>query len=486
MLMESNGSSNRRRTLQRLRCSVKNYDWGRIGRESRVSRLFSRNSGLHIEEGKPYAEFWMGTHESGPSFVLENGGLSLNSWIAKNPNVLGDKVVQKWGVNLPFLFKVLSVAKVLSIQAHPDKELAGILHKARPDVFKDGNHKPEMALALTEFEALCGFISLENKIYYGIIAVLVAGFNELGLQWSESPCGIALLAKRSILAREICLVWLSSAISAVCQGYRVAAMEFMDVLQNVPEIAEVVGSECVNQVLHINNKDGAEKVKAVLRSIFTHLMSASKDVISRAVSKLNSRLNMESEVRQLTEKEQLVLLLEKQYPADVGVLATFLFNYVKLNPGEALYLGANELHAYIHGECIECMATSDNVVRAGLTPKDRDVQILCSMLTYHQGFPEILQGVPLNPYTKRYLPPFEEFEVDRCILPKGASTAFPAVPGPSVFMVMEGEGTMHSSTSFEDLVREGDVLFAPANTHVNVTTTSHLHLYRAGVNSRFF
>lgn len=52
----------------------------------------------------------------------------------------------------------------------------------------------------------------------------MAGFNELGLQWSESPCGIALLARRSVLAREICLVWLSSAISAVCQGYRVALM----------------------------------------------------------------------------------------------------------------------------------------------------------------------------------------------------------------------------------------------------------------------
>ena len=76
--------------------------------------------------------------------------------------------------------------------------------------------------------------------------------------------------------------------------------------------------------------------------------------------------------------------LETQYPSDVGVLASFLFNYVKLNPGEALYLGANELHAYLKGECIECMATSDNVVRAGLTPKERDVQILCSMLTYKQ------------------------------------------------------------------------------------------------------
>lgn len=87
---------------------------------------------------------------------------------------------------------------------------------------------------------------------------------------------------------------------------------------------------------------------------------------------------------ELNDKEQLVLRLEKQYPADVGVISAFFFNYMKLNPGEALYLGANEPHAYLSGECIECMATSDNVVRAGLTPKHRDVQTLCSMLTYKQ------------------------------------------------------------------------------------------------------
>lgn len=90
------------------------------------------------------------------------------------------------------------------------------------------------------------------------------------------------------------------------------------------------------------------------------------------------------QVRQLTDKEHLVLRLEKQYPTDVGVIATFFLNHVKLAPGEALFLGANEPHAYIFGECIECMATSDNVVRAGLTPKHRDVQTLCSMLTYKQ------------------------------------------------------------------------------------------------------
>lgn len=102
-----------------------------------------------------------------------------------------------------------------------------------------------------------------------------------------------------------------------------------------------------------------------------------------------------------------------------------------------------------------------------------------------QGFPEILQGVPLNPYTRRYLPPFDEFEVDRCILPQGASSVFPAAPGASIFVVMEGEGTMHTS-SYEGLIREGDVLFAPADTDVKVTTSSDLHIYRAGVNSRFF
>ncbi|KAM7524215.1 hypothetical protein LguiA_014117 [Lonicera macranthoides] len=410
--------------IYRLRCSVQNYDWGRIGSESTVAKLFSLNSKVEIEEEKPYAEMWMGAHHSLPSFLVKssvNGGesngeeesvlVSLKDWIEQNPEVLGDKVTKEWGNNLPFLFKVLSVAKALSIQAHPDKRFARILHKLNPDVYKDDNHKPEMVLALTDFEALCGFISFE---------------------------------------------------------------ELVGVLQNVPEIVEVV-----------NNRDVLFKLVSIdLPAIFNRIMSASKVVISEALSKLISRLNMESKARQLTSKEELVLRLEKQYPDDVGIIAAFLFNYVKLNPGEALYLGANEPHAYLYGECIECMATSDNVVRAGLTPKNRDVTTLCSMLTYKQGFPEILDGVNTNPYTRRYTPPFEEFEVDRCILPPGASVVFPAVPGPSIFVVLVGEGTMNTS-SYEEMVTEGDVLFAPANTEASVTTaTSELHLYRAGVNSR--
>lgn len=101
-----------------------------------------------------------------------------------------------------------------------------------------------------------------------------------------------------------------------------------------------------------------------------------------------------------------------------------------------------------------------------------------------QGFPEILHGVPSNPYTVKYRPPFDEFEVDRCILPQESSTVFPAVAGPSVFVVVAGEGTLRLAFSSE-LVSEGDVLFTPANTEITVETSLGLNLYRAGISSSF-
>ncbi|CAI0451389.1 unnamed protein product [Linum tenue] len=446
--MDSSEFVKNHRPLRRLRCSVQHYDWGRMGQDSLVGKVCALNSGSEIQLDKPYAEFWMGIHPSGPSFVATGAGigiangngngngaaidshphsdaaeLSLKDWIVQNPSVLGDKVLDKWGSDLPFLFKILSVAKALSIQAHPDKKLAKKLHKLHPNIYKDGSHKPEMALAVTEFEALCGFVSFE---------------------------------------------------------------ELKDVVRYIPEVVELIDIEDTSQLLHINDQVEVEKVKSILRSIFTQLMSASKEMTTEAVSKLKIRLQMQSQVRRLTDKENLVLKLEKQYPGDIGVISAFFLNHVKLNPGEALYLGANEPHAYISGECIEVMATSDNVVRAGLTPKHRDVQTLCSMLTYKLGFPEILKGFPVSPYITRYLPPFDEFEMDRCFLPKGASTVFPAVEGPSIFVVIGGEGAMQAgSTSTRDVVMEGDVIFAPAGTQINVKTVSELHLYRAGVNSRF-
>ncbi|KAL5545267.1 hypothetical protein UlMin_009051 [Ulmus minor] len=416
--------NNTRKPL-RLRCSVQNYDWGIVGYDSQVARLFALNSGSGIDPDKCYAEFWIGTHESGPSFVqCGSEPVTLKSWILEDSSVIGDKVVAQWGCDLPFLFKVLSVERALSIQAHPDKELAKFLHKLQPNVYKDDNHKPEMALALTEFEALCGFISVE---------------------------------------------------------------ELKEVLVRVPEIVELVGKVDAEKILSSNEEDEKEKLRSMLETIFSQLMSSDKDAISEMITRMKRRLKLESKKRHLTVKEHVVLSLERQYPSDVGVAAAFFLNYVKLNRGEALYLGPNEPHAYISGECIECMATSDNVVRAGLTSKQRDTRTLLSMLKYKQGFPEILRGVPLNPFTRKYLPPSNEFEVDCCILPQNVSTVFLSVPGPSIFLFISGKGKFDVGVANEDLVEEGEVLFVPAYMEVQITAESReLHLYRAGVNSRFF
>ncbi|NP_001140535.1 Mannose-6-phosphate isomerase 1-like [Zea mays] len=407
--------------LLRLRCAVQHYEWGQRGAASLVARLADQNP----DPARPYAELWMGTHPSAPSTLLDDGTL-LSDWLARNPDALGPAVAARWGVDLPFLFKVLSVAKALSIQAHPDKKLAEVLHALRPSTYKDDNHKPEMAIAITEFRALCGFAGIE---------------------------------------------------------------ELKDVLRAFPEIEGLVGHEDTGKLMNMKEDDGVSEVKSSLQSAFAKLMTASKDMVSEAVAKLISRLNTKSKIRTLTDKEQLVLSLERQYQDDVGVIAALFFNYVKLSPGEALYIGANEPHAYLSGECIECMATSDNVVRAGLTPKYRDVQTLCSMLTYKQGFPEILRGVPVQPHVRRYTPPFNEFEVDWCLVPPGGLVVISPVPGPSIFLVITGEGEIQLDfMSDGEKAEEGDVFFVPAYTEVKISACGpeSVQLYRAGVNSRFF
>lgn len=111
-----------------------------------------------------------------------------------------------------------------------------------------------------------------------------------------------------------------------------------------------------------------------------------------------------------------------------------------------------------------------------------------------QGSPEILQGVSLNPYTTRYLPPFEEFEIDCCNLPQSAAVIFPSVLGPSLFLFTAGKGHFDAGLPEDDMVKEGDdiveeggVFFVPANTKISITAKStELQLYRVGVNSKIY
>jgi mannose-6-phosphate isomerase len=135
-----------RKTVVGLIPVVKDYAWGIRGMDSRVARYALESKTLdEVDPDTPYAELWIGTHPKGQTKL-------------KTGELLRDAI----GEDLPFLFKILSAGKALSIQAHPDKELAERLNEENPQAYADSNHKPEMAIALTPFEAMCGFRRLEE------------------------------------------------------------------------------------------------------------------------------------------------------------------------------------------------------------------------------------------------------------------------------------------------------------------------------------
>ena len=148
--------------IYRLENPVQRYAWGSVDG-------ISGTLGIANPGGGKLAEVWMGAHPSAPSTLVVDGAkLDLDEFVQRSPSrVLGTAVLERLGPTLPFLFKVLSAGMPLSIQAHPDKRKAelgferenlGAVPVGAPERnYRDPNHKPEMAVALTRFELVCGF-----------------------------------------------------------------------------------------------------------------------------------------------------------------------------------------------------------------------------------------------------------------------------------------------------------------------------------------
>ncbi|KZT53367.1 mannose-6-phosphate isomerase [Calocera cornea HHB12733] len=397
-----------------LQAGVQSYDWGKLGSASKAAE-FATTTGFKVDESKPYAELWMGTHPNSPSSIYPDG-TPLLSYLQAHPELLGAKVKEHFGLDLPFLFKVLAIRKALSIQAHPHKALAQRLHKERPDLYKDANHKPEMAIAITAFSGFCGFLP---------------------------PADI--------------------------QKY----------LQLVPEFAALIDPSAREAFVA-----AASPSKDQLKAVFASLMEAPDAEVKKWVGTLIQRYITGKAVKP-EEKgvEQLAITLDSQFPGDVGIMCIFLLNVVHLKPGEAVFLKADDPHAYIDGDIIECMATSDNVVRAGLTPKIRDVPTLVNMLTYDTA-PAAEQLLPPQPFrgskhSLLYDPPIEEFSVLLTQLAEGEEDAYGAIDGPSILIVTEGEGELVADGK-TNAIKKGQVWFIGADVDASFKGTSGgLVLYRA-------
>ncbi|XP_069480615.1 mannose-6-phosphate isomerase isoform X1 [Ambystoma mexicanum] len=411
-----------------LSCAVQNYAWGKIGLDSEVAKLLASSDPLvHINPELPYAELWMGTHPKGDAVIVDNRitQKTLGQWIADHPECLGSKVKDTFSGQLPFLFKVLSVKIALSIQAHPNKDLAARLHALFPEHYPDANHKPEMAIALTSFEGMCGFRPVEEIVAF---------------------------------------------------------------LQNVPEFRALIGNAAAEQLERSLGED-PRGVAVALRSCFTSMMKSEKKVFVDQLNMLVKRISEQVAAGKDTSESngELLLRLHSQFPGDIGCFAIYFLNLVRLKPGEAMFLGANEPHAYLSGDCIECMACSDNTVRAGLTPKYIDVTTLCQMLNYMPAparsklFPAMPN--PSDPCTSLYDPPVPDFTVIRIEVPASTKKYIVAsIDSASIVLVIQGEATATSTSALSDMsLRRGSVIFISANESVSLDLSSEggMLLFRA-------
>ncbi|KAJ5090636.1 hypothetical protein N7532_009320 [Penicillium argentinense] len=145
-----------------LRCGVKNDSWGKKGKESVVAQLWSKTPGAGtIDDSQTYSEMWMGTYPSNPNYLLSTGE-QLGDYLKKNPQLVGKSVLDRWGLEIPFVPKILSFSKALPLQIHPDLKLAAKLHAEDPKKFGDTNHKPEIAIALSKLELFAGWKPLKD------------------------------------------------------------------------------------------------------------------------------------------------------------------------------------------------------------------------------------------------------------------------------------------------------------------------------------
>lgn len=148
-----------------------------------------------------------------------------------------------------------------------------------------------------------------------------------------------------------------------------------------------------------------------IRVLYSRLLASSPRKLSQKVGELVARLRQESS---RTPEEDLILRISLNCQGDAGVFSVFFLNYVRITADMAhryIYCAPCEPHAYLLGECVECMTLSDNVVRAGLTPKYKDIDTLLDVMTYRDDMLEALVGTAdqLSPNVFKYDPPVTEF-----------------------------------------------------------------------------
>lgn len=389
--------------MRRLEGKVQDYAWGST---DFIPELLGTEP-----TGKPQAELWLGGHASAPSMV---DGQPLNELIEADPDgTVGAASVAQFGPQLPYLLKVLSAAKPLSLQAHPTREQAeagfaadeeaGLAADAPTRTYKDTWPKPEMLCALVETEVLCGF--REPVQTYALIESL-----------------------------------------------------------EVPSLLDLV------EPLRDGGEEQLEKVfRSILRS----------DDASSLIAELVDQARGLEGSGELALFARTARELGEPYPDDPGVLAALLMNRVTLQPYQAIFLGAGNLHAYLRGSAVEIMANSDNVLRGGLTSKHINVEELTKILDFTPGFPGFVDCTEEPGGVWSYRPSAPEFALWR-LEPGGGTVPVPDVDAGRVLLAYSGSVVLRTGDEELELSR-GQSAFVPAGEDTSVTGTGVVFVAGPGI-----
>jgi mannose-6-phosphate isomerase len=393
--------------------------------------------------GEPQAELWMGAHPAAPSMLVRaDGQESLLTRIESDPvGELGADVVAEFGSRLPFLLKVIAADAPLSMQAHPDAARAlegyteenarGVPLEAPDRNYRDTSHKPEMLVALAEFDALCGFRSVPETVR--LLDALVS-------------CAAGAPA-RSLEAKA----------ATVLRPYLAAlrARPDQDGLR-----------EAVTGLLTLP----AERRHGLVSAV-----AAACRRCAESGAPQPGAVPFAAELRTAAE-------LADAYPGDVGVVIALLLNRVRLQPGEAIFLPPGNLHAYLRGVAVEIMANSDNVLRGGLTPKHVDVPELLRVLDVVAGPVAKPRPRSVAAVEQVYGAPVREFRLSRLRVAPPAEVRLGA-GGPQILLVVDGAVTVADSAGDKPVrLARGASAWIPAA--VTVTVTGEGTAFRATTNLR--
>lgn len=333
------------------------------------------------ETGLPMAEIWFGTHPANETKVTSSG----------------QNLVDVIGHRLSFLMKILAADAPLSIQAHPNKtqaetgfaaeNAAGIPINSAMRNYRDENAKPEVIVALTNFQALCGFAP---------VAEISATLTDL----AEHP-------------------QLSDGMKLIAKGWLQLLAE-----SGLPALfADVIGRR--------GNLDGV-------------------------TAELGKFADFDSRFELIDE-------LNLRYPGDPGVVIAMFMNRVWLEPGEALFLPAGNIHAYLSGLGVEVMGASDNVLRGGLTEKHIAADELAKILDFSDGRIQKAEHRTLAKGLTQIICPVDEFMLYRAELNGSVVLADLNLPAEAILLCTSGEIAVSNSIEERAVLRRGEAAYLAAD-----------------------